>query len=154
MDHRRPLFSSANGFTLRPMVAAVIYVRVSTKEQTENLSLPTQLRACEEYCGRQGYEILERFHEEGEIRQVHRPQPASEPADVLPDEQEPRAFRGRLQLDTVRARQVRPLRSAVPTAIARYLAALCHRADRRHVHWQVDGRRARRVRAVRQRLSL
>ena len=48
------------------MVGAVIYVRVSTKEQTENLSLPTQLRACEEYCRRQGYEILERFHEEGE----------------------------------------------------------------------------------------
>ena len=36
------------------------------KEQTENLSLPTQLRACEEYCRRQGYEIFERFHEEGE----------------------------------------------------------------------------------------
>jgi site-specific DNA recombinase len=48
------------------MVGAVIYVRVSTKEQTENLSLPTQLRACEEYCRRQGYEIIERFHEEGE----------------------------------------------------------------------------------------
>jgi DNA invertase Pin-like site-specific DNA recombinase len=48
------------------MVGAVIYVRVSTKEQTENLSLPTQLRACEEYCRRQGHEILERFHEEGE----------------------------------------------------------------------------------------
>jgi DNA invertase Pin-like site-specific DNA recombinase len=43
-----------------------IYVRVSTKEQTENLSLPTQLRACEEYCRRQGYDIFERFHEEGE----------------------------------------------------------------------------------------
>ena len=48
------------------MVGAVIYVRVSTKEQTENLSLPTQLCACEEYCRRQGYEVLERFHEEGE----------------------------------------------------------------------------------------
>jgi DNA invertase Pin-like site-specific DNA recombinase len=48
------------------MVGAVIYVRVSTKEQTENLSLPTQLRACEEYYRRQGYEILARFHEEGE----------------------------------------------------------------------------------------
>jgi DNA invertase Pin-like site-specific DNA recombinase len=36
------------------MVGAMIYVRVSTKEQTENLSLPTQLRACEEYCRRQG----------------------------------------------------------------------------------------------------
>jgi site-specific DNA recombinase len=57
---------AANGSKLRPMIGAVIYVRVSTKEQTENLSLPTQLRACEEYCHRQGYEILERFHEEGE----------------------------------------------------------------------------------------
>jgi site-specific DNA recombinase len=56
----------ANGSKLPTMVGAVIYVRVSTKEQTENLSLPTQLRACEEYCRRQGYEVLERFHEEGE----------------------------------------------------------------------------------------
>ena len=66
MEQRRSLPSSANGFTLRPMVAAVIYVRVSTKEQTENLSLPTQLRACEEYCRREGYEVLERFTEQGE----------------------------------------------------------------------------------------
>src|SRR6266542_4597683 len=57
---------SLNGSQLRPMIGAVIYVRVSTKEQTENLSLPAQLRACEEYCRRQVYEILERFHEEGE----------------------------------------------------------------------------------------
>jgi len=48
------------------MVGAVIYVRVSTKEQTENLSLPTQLRACEEYCRRHGFEILQRFQEQGE----------------------------------------------------------------------------------------
>jgi DNA invertase Pin-like site-specific DNA recombinase len=48
------------------MVGAVIYVRVSTKEQTENLSLPTQLRACEDYCRRQGYDILQRFFEQGE----------------------------------------------------------------------------------------
>ncbi len=41
-----------NGSKLRPMIGAVVYVRVSTKEQTENLSLPTQLRACEEYCRR------------------------------------------------------------------------------------------------------
>jgi site-specific DNA recombinase len=54
------------GSKLRPMIGAVIYVRVSTKEQTENLSLPTQLHACEEYCKRQGYEVLERFKEEGE----------------------------------------------------------------------------------------
>ena len=58
--------ASANGSKLRPMVGAVIYVRVSTKEQTENLSLSTQLKACEEYCERQGFEVLARFREEGE----------------------------------------------------------------------------------------
>ena len=66
VPRKRSLPEPANGSTLPTMVGAVIYVRVSTKEQTENLSLPTQLRACEEYCRRQGYEILERFHEEGE----------------------------------------------------------------------------------------
>lgn len=66
MAKRRGLPASGDGAKLPEMVGAVIYVRVSTKEQTENLSLPTQLRACEEYCRRHGYEILERFHEEGE----------------------------------------------------------------------------------------
>jgi site-specific DNA recombinase len=66
MARRRCLPASGDGAKLPEMVGAVIYVRVSTKEQTENLSLPTQLRACEEYCRRHGYEILERFHEEGE----------------------------------------------------------------------------------------
>ena len=60
------LSRTENGAKLPPMIGAVIYVRVSTKEQTENLSLPTQLRACEEYCRREGYEVLERFKEEGE----------------------------------------------------------------------------------------
>ena len=55
-----------DGVNLRSMVGAIIYIRVSTKEQTENLSLPTQLRVCEEYCRREGFEILERFKEEGE----------------------------------------------------------------------------------------
>ena len=57
---------SRRSTTLPTVIGAVIYVRVSTKEQTENLSLPTQLRKCEEYCRYHGYEILERFHEEGE----------------------------------------------------------------------------------------
>jgi site-specific DNA recombinase len=60
------LSHTENTAKLRPMIGAVIYVRVSTKEQTENLSLPTQLRACEEYCQREGYEVVERFREEGE----------------------------------------------------------------------------------------
>src|SRR5688572_27553094 len=63
---RGSLPASSDGAKLPEMVGAVIYVRVSTKEQTENLSLPTQLRACEEYCRRQGFEILQRFHEQGE----------------------------------------------------------------------------------------
>lgn len=60
------LQARANEPNLQPMVGAVIYVRVSTKEQTENLSLPTQLKACEEYCQRQGFTVLARFREEGE----------------------------------------------------------------------------------------
>jgi site-specific DNA recombinase len=60
------LSQGQNGAKLRRMIGAVIYVRVSTKEQTENLSLPTQLRACEEYCRREGFEVLERFKEQGE----------------------------------------------------------------------------------------
>ncbi len=36
---------------------AVLYCRVSSLEQTKNLSLPTQEKACREYCARQGYEV-------------------------------------------------------------------------------------------------
>src|SRR5258708_7897491 len=43
------LRAPANGSKLPQMVGAVTYIRVSTKEQTENLSLSTQLKACEEY---------------------------------------------------------------------------------------------------------
>ncbi|MCC7176914.1 MAG: recombinase family protein [Acidobacteria bacterium] len=66
MPRRRTLPPAGDGTTLTEMIGAVIYVRVSTKEQTENLSLPTQLKACEEYCRRNGYEVRARFHEEGE----------------------------------------------------------------------------------------
>ena len=45
---------------------AVIYARVSTKEQTRNLSLETQERACREYCEQNGWEVAEVFVEEGE----------------------------------------------------------------------------------------
>jgi site-specific DNA recombinase len=66
MGHSLALPALDNGAKLRPMVGAVIYVRVSDPRQAENLSLATQLRACEEYCHRQGFEILERFKEQGE----------------------------------------------------------------------------------------
>jgi site-specific DNA recombinase len=55
-----------DGVKLRPMVGAVIYVRVSDPRQVVNLSLGTQLRACDEYCVREGFQVLERFTEEGE----------------------------------------------------------------------------------------
>jgi site-specific DNA recombinase len=45
---------------------AVIYCRVSTKEQTQNLSLPTQLKGCRDYCRREGYAIAREFVEKGE----------------------------------------------------------------------------------------
>ena len=64
------------------MVGGIIYVRVNAKEQTENPSLPMQLRACEEDCRRQGYEILERFHEEGKSAKSRIA--ASEPAEERP----------------------------------------------------------------------
>ena len=45
---------------------AVIYCRVSTKEQVDNLSLPTQRRECESYCRREGWEVARVFVEQGE----------------------------------------------------------------------------------------
>jgi hypothetical protein len=81
---------------LPDMVGAVIYVRVSTKEQTENLSLPTQLKACEEYCERQGFKVLARFREGRRERENRRSHRAPEAAAVLPQEQGHRPVRGRL----------------------------------------------------------
>src|SRR5262245_8609137 len=45
---------------------AVIYCRVSTKEQVENLSLPTQEKECRAYCRREGWEVARVFVEQGE----------------------------------------------------------------------------------------
>jgi site-specific DNA recombinase len=45
---------------------AVIYTRVSTTEQTTNLSLPTQRKACEDFCRREGWEVAQVFVEQGE----------------------------------------------------------------------------------------
>jgi site-specific DNA recombinase len=50
----------------RPVMRAVIYCRVSTKDQVHNLSLPTQRKACVEYCQRNGYDVDKVFIEEGE----------------------------------------------------------------------------------------
>ncbi len=45
---------------------AVIYCRVSTKEQTQNLSLDTQKKHCIEYCQHNGFVVDEILTEEGE----------------------------------------------------------------------------------------
>ncbi|WP_413933494.1 recombinase family protein [Nitrospira sp. BLG_1] len=47
-------------------IRVVIYTRVSTKEQTKNLSLQTQKKACTEYCLNHGYEVDRIFVDEGE----------------------------------------------------------------------------------------
>lgn len=51
---------------------AVIYCRVSTKDQVKNLSLATQERACREYCENQGIEVARVFVEEGESAKTAR----------------------------------------------------------------------------------
>lgn len=48
------------------MPNAVIYCRVSTKEQTQNFSLPEQERRCRDYCSRNGYHVSRVFIERGE----------------------------------------------------------------------------------------
>src|SRR5437868_15437063 len=100
---------------LPDMVGAVIYVRVSTEEQTENLSLPTQLKACEEYCERQGFHVIARFREEGESAKT--------------------VDRTELQNLLQFCRTNKLLRTARASQLARDLAPLRHRAAR----WRVDG---------------
>jgi site-specific DNA recombinase len=56
------------------MLRALIYCRVSTKEQTKNLSLPVQEKACRDYCEREGYEVAAIFVDEGEsAKTIDRP---------------------------------------------------------------------------------
>ena len=119
-----------NGAKLRSMVGAVIYIRVSTKEQTENLSLPTQLRACEDYCRREGFEIVERFKEEGESAKTTDRTELQTTPRVLPHEQGQDPLRGRLQPDALRAGEVRPLRAQGPPEVAGHLVAVGDGADR------------------------
>ncbi len=45
---------------------AVLYCRVSTTEQAQNLSLSTQEEACRHYCVRQGYDVDRVFIDAGE----------------------------------------------------------------------------------------
>ena len=49
-----------------PSVQVVVYVRVSTKEQIQNLSLDTQEKSCRDYCERERLAIRRVFAERGE----------------------------------------------------------------------------------------
>src|SRR4030095_7634914 len=56
-------------------IPTIIYCRVSTKEQAQNLSLATQERECRLYCQRQGFHVDRVFIEEGEsAKTVNRPE--------------------------------------------------------------------------------
>ncbi len=45
---------------------AVLYLRVSSKEQVEGHSLESQLKRCQDYCERNGLRVIRTFREEGE----------------------------------------------------------------------------------------
>ena len=140
--------TSANGSKLPQMVGAVTYIRVSTKEQTENLSLSTQLKACEEYCERQGFEILARFREEGESAKT------ADRTELQKLLQFCRTNKGRVQFVVVFnltrfAREKYDHFALRASEIIGNLAAVGDRADRRQLHRETDGRRTRRFRAVR-----
>ena len=52
---------------MQPLKRAVIYVRVSTKEQVdEGNSLSTQEKMCREYTSKNGYEVVHVYIEQGE----------------------------------------------------------------------------------------
>lgn len=53
-------------FALKRARGAVIYARVSTKEQAQNLSIETQIEACRRYCEQNDLDVLEVFVDAGE----------------------------------------------------------------------------------------
>jgi DNA invertase Pin-like site-specific DNA recombinase len=55
-----------------PRNNAVIYIRVSTKEQVENLSLEMQEDRCRNFCEKNGWNLLRVFREEGESAKTTR----------------------------------------------------------------------------------
>src|SRR3954468_20797645 len=127
---RTNLRSPHGGSMLADMVGAVIYVRVSTKEQTENLSLTTQLKGCEDYCERLAFHILARFREEGESAKTSDRTELQKLLQFCRTNKGDRPVRRGLQPDAVRAGQVRPFRAARASEVARDLSPFCHRTDR------------------------
>ena len=62
---------------------AVLYCRVSSQEQAKNLSLPTQEKACREYCARHGYEVDRLFVDAESALSVARLATDAEVAEAL-----------------------------------------------------------------------
>lgn len=57
------------------MPRAVIYVRVSTKEQVQNMSLSIQREQCRDWCERNGYDVDRVFEDAGEsAKTIDRPE--------------------------------------------------------------------------------
>lgn len=102
----RGLLLGENGANLRSMVGAVIYVRVSHPSQVDNFSLDTQLRACEEYCRREGLDVLERFREEGESAKTTDRTQLQRMLQYCRSHKGQSALRGRVQHHTICAREV------------------------------------------------
>lgn len=55
------------------MKRAVIYARVSTDEQGQGYSLPTQLESCRKYAAERGYVVAEEFTDMHTGTEIERP---------------------------------------------------------------------------------
>jgi len=110
---------------------AVIYCRVSTKEQTHNLSLSTQLRTCREYCERHGIEVAEEFEDAGESAKNDRSAGFPRNARVLPLAQTESAVRCCLQRNQILSKHTRPCRSSDLVARPWHTASIRQRANQR-----------------------
>jgi site-specific DNA recombinase len=56
------------------MKTAAIYARVSTDEQANNYSLPSQIEMCREYCQRNGYQVVAEYTEDFSGAELDRPE--------------------------------------------------------------------------------
>jgi site-specific DNA recombinase len=73
--HGKDALSSVGSAARRASMNAVVYCRVSTKEQVSNLSLNTQQERCIDYCSRNSWHALQIFRDEGEsAKTADRPQ--------------------------------------------------------------------------------
>ena len=143
---RKPL--SKRRVICAPCASALSVAYASQITHGTHCILPTQLRACERYCHRQGYEILERFHEEGESAKTT---DRSQLQNLL---MYCRLNKGHLHfvvvLNLTRFARDKYDHFALRSHLQSLgnLAAVGDGADRRHFYGQADGRRAGCIRSV------